>query len=326
MYISPNQTRGELMNLIVPTLITLNTFAAAAAMPLTEARAKIEKSYHPEISYSILESEWSLYGCKIQKIQISGKDPVTSNMRNVNVSLYKPHNGSNGLAVMILPPTGGVNILDRGYANELCSQGVTAAIVSSWAHQDETSLDFEMHNNGALRALAAARHVVEFLDSSDYESIGILGTSIGAVAGTLVLGFEPRVTAAALIAGGAHFTDIITTSDESGAANLRKARMKKFGYRDLEEYSQAVKKNVWVEPANFIMSLKDIKSLVISADNDSTVLSEYQLELVSLLQTENHIHRSGNHLQVIKDSFCYNRNDITGFFMTALGGENEIAR
>jgi hypothetical protein len=314
------------MRLIIPSLIALNTVTAVADISPIEARTKIEESYHPEISYNILESDWSLYGCKIQKIQISGKDPVTSETRDVNVSLYKPRKGSNGSVVMILPPTGGVNILDRGYANELCSLGITAAIVSSWRYQDETSLDFEMHNNGALRALAAARHVVEFLDSSEYKSIGVLGTSIGAVAGTLVLGFESRVTAAALIAGSANFTDIITTSDEKGAAQLRQARMKKFGYRNLEEYSQAVKKNVWVEPESFITSVEEIKSLVISADNDSTVLSEYQLELAELLQTDNHIHRSGNHLQVIKDSFCYNRNEITDFFVKALGGKNEITQ
>ena len=306
------------MKLLLPSLMALNAIASTAEPSLAEARARIEKSYSPKISYSILDSEWSLYGCKIQKIQLNAKDPITSKIRHVDISLYKPRKGHNGSAVIVLPPTGGVNILDRGYANALCSQGITAAIVSGWSHQNEIDLNFDMHNRAALRALAAVRHTVELLDLFQYNSIGILGTSIGAVTSTLVLGFEPRVTAAALIAGGAHFTDIIATSDESGASKLRAARMKKFGYKNIEEYSQAVKKNVWIEPAQFITSSVNIDSLIISADKDSTVLSKYQLQLAKLLQTKNHIHRPGNHFQVIKDSFFYNKSDIVNFFKKSL--------
>ncbi len=305
------------MNFLVSLFMTMNAVGASSPQSTLEAKVTIEESYYPDITYKSERDGWSLFGCRVEKVRLTGKDPVTFEDRHVDLSFYQSRNNSKERAVIILPPTGGVNILDRGYANEICSSGMTAVVVSGWAHQNETSLDYKMHNYGALRALAATRHTVEFLFQKNYKSIGLLGTSIGAVTGSLALGFESRISSAVLIAGGAHFTDIIVTSDESGATKLRERRMKAFGYESLDEYAEAVKSHVWVEPKNFLSASDDRETLVISADQDTTVLSEYQYALADLLQAD-HMRKQGDHLEVIKSSFWQNRSDIAGFFQESL--------
>ncbi|MCB0407781.1 MAG: hypothetical protein KDD34_06220, partial [Bdellovibrionales bacterium] len=144
-----------------------------------------------------------------------------------------------------------------------------------------------------------------------------------AIAGTLALGFEPNITAATFIVGGSQFTDIIATSDESGAVRLREERMKAFKYKNLDEYKSAVKKNVWVEPAQFITPRESLKSFVISASADTTVLTKYQLDLVKQLHADKHIHLLGDHIQVVKNTFWNHRQKIVNYFKKNLEVKNE---
>jgi hypothetical protein len=313
-------TGGNQMNL--PTTFFLAAMAPMItnATPSAALVSEIERTYNSKIESQVIDSERSLFGCLIEKYQIIGHDPVTQKKRDVSVSMYRAGRvREKQNVVIILPPTGGVNILDRAYANELCSSGISVALISGWEHQNESSLDFSMHTNGALRALAAARHVIEFLQTEYPTSIGILGTSIGAIAGTLVMGFDTRVSSGVFIVGSARFADVIAESDETGASSLRLKRMKALGLNTVEEYRQAVRKAVVIEPSSFIGYTGKKRALVLSADADTTVASQYQFELADLLQAETHIRLRGNHLQGIKDSFWLHRKDILNFFLKAQG-------
>lgn len=286
-----------------------------SATPHTELLQNIQSSYNPAIEFYRTDTSRSLYGCRIEDFQIVGMDPVNQQKRKVNVSIYRSAGPGKKKMVVILPPTGGVNILDRGYANEMCSLGLTVALVSGWDHQGERSLDFNMHNNGALRALVATRHVIEFLQTEAPDSVGILGTSIGAVAGVLVMAFEPRVSSAALIVGSARFADIVADSDEAGTSSLRQQRMSHLGLHSREQYRDAVRASIKIDPALFMNQITKRPVLVVSADADTTVPSQHQYEMANWLQAEKHLQLRGDHRQVIKDSFFRYRKDIVGFFL-----------
>lgn len=295
------------------TLLSLPTLAFSNP----KLRQDIEQTYNPHIESRLQNADWSFYGCRIQNIEIRGQDPISFETRKINISLYEAHpkhRGNSERAVILLPPTGGVNVLDRGYANELCSSGITVALVSGWDHQNDVSLDINMHNRGAFRALAATRHVVEFLTSRNIHSIGVLGTSIGAITGALALGYEPRIKTAALIVGSARFADVITETSEQGAAKLRQERMKHYGFKNLEEYRAAVRGTIKIEPAYFMDEAKSKSTLLLTGDADITVPTNYQLEMVEALKPQNHIVLRGNHYQAIKSSFFWHRAEIVKFF------------
>ncbi len=307
------------MKFFILYMITFMALEVFSSSSIEKDKEKIESSYHPQIKYKTIETGFSFSYCQFQKIEITGKDPISFKERKININMYHSIRNVNKKAVIVLPPTGGVNVLDRGYANELCKNDITAAVISDWDYQNEMSLNFDMHNKGALRALAATRHAVELLNSLNYHSIGLLGTSIGAVTGTLAIGFETRISAVALIVGGASFADIVANSDEKGALKLRKERMNLYKLKNLSEYATAARANIWVNPAAYLNHLSaDIEALIITADSDTTVLTKYQLDLLKIFTSPKQIPLSGGHRKAILDSFIYKRKEIVQFFRDSL--------
>lgn len=276
--------------------------------------------------YSKIEyrkSGYSFYGCKYQTLQIFGIDPINNQERSTYVDLYLRDDIElsldkkikfTGPFVILVPPTGGVNILDRGYANELCSQNISVALVKNWDFQDEISLDFNMHNNGALRAISAIHQVNNFLIDHSASSIGIMGTSVGAISSSLSMAFENNIKAAVFIAGAVDFPNIIARSDEQGANSIREKRMQNLDLKSQEEYQSQVQKNVWINPKDFIQTWKHKPSFVILAEKDTTVPTDLQLEFAKELDNKNLLSIRKNHVDAIKESFFWHRKAVVEFF------------
>lgn len=302
------------MSVLFSALLSMSPVLAASA---TVASTLPSIYYDSSIEAHSKPSGWSLYGCQTEEIEIYGLDPILKSPRKLSVIFYKSLVVDSKKVVILLPPTGGLNILDRGYANELCSHGISVAVLEGWDHQLDTSMDFSMHDHGALRYVSAIRHTVEFLASSKLHSIGLLGTSIGAIGGALGFGLEERISAATFIVGSARFADVVALSDEKGAALLREKRMKLYSLSTIEQYQELVRKNITFEPSLFLKPTVGRNTLVISADNDTTVPSEYQYELASLLKSQV-ISLEGNHLDVIKHTFWNETTAVVDFFNSNL--------
>jgi pimeloyl-ACP methyl ester carboxylesterase len=301
------------------SLADLGTAQATASMPSLEISPQAQWT-----GSRLVQTQRSLFRCQIEDLVVTGIDPIQLVERDIEISIYlakrprAPHS-----AVLVLPPTGGVNILDRGYANELCSRGLNAVIIRQWAHDDEISLDLSMHDNGALRSLIAVRHVMQYLNTRDINRFGLLGTSIGAMTSALVLGFHPEISASVLIVGSARFADVIASSDETAAAEVRRLRMQKLGLSSLERYRDVIRGAVQLEPARFLRGLASERPfapgahLVVTADSDSTVPTEYQHELAQLLSADR-LDLEGDHGAVIRDAFIWSRRKLVEHLMRQL--------
>lgn len=289
---------------------------AAKASP-ESLRQEIEATYDPRIKIKSLSSSTSFFGCKLEDVEIYGQDPITSAPRKIAVSLYKTIPPSRKF-VLLLPPTGGTNILDRGYANELCQGGLNVALVHSWDHQNDIGLDIEGHNKAGLRALTAVRHTLEYLAGLQPSSIGFLGTSIGAITGVLAAGYESRLSATALIVGSARFADVIAETQEQGAQVLRQKRFQEFKYKNTEEYRQDLLSKIRIDPRFYVSALKKKPVLLVTSDKDITVPTAYQNELVEALEPQVHLALRGNHTQAILASYVFHRQALTGFFLKNL--------
>ena len=90
--------------------------------------------------------------------------------------------------------------------------------------------------------------------------------------------------------------------------------MKAFGYKNLEEYRQAVKSVIHIEPVDFMETAQNKTTLLITADADITVPTAYQLELLDILKPKIHLTLKGNHFDAIKSSFFRHRADVVAFF------------
>lgn len=288
----------------------------AQAVPSAEVLRMIEESYNPSMKIRETSAGYSLSGCRLSELELAVEDPVTRGPGWVRARIYQA-SGSAPRSIILLPPTGGENLMDKGYANALCSAGFRVILLREWAHDTEALLDLGMHDRNALRALAAVRHVLDYLRPAANEPVGILGTSVGALTSSLALQFDPRLKAAVLIVGGVGMPEIIAKTTEQGAAKLRAERMRHFGFRSPEEYLAALERNVKIEPADFAGHSGAKKILAVVGKRDVTVPTHLQRELVRRFGAQA-IEHEGDHMATILWAFWNQCARFTSFFREAL--------
>jgi hypothetical protein len=296
-------------------MLTLQT-PSASALPPAAALARLEESFAPAMTATQAAAGRSLTLCPLTDLELAVEDPVTRSPGRVRARVYEPLRQADrglGRTVLVLPPTGGENVLDQGYANTLCANGFRAVIVQSWFRQTEARLDMGMHDEGAVRALSAIRHVLDWLDPSRPTQVGILGTSVGALSSALALGFDARLGSAVLIVGGVGMPEIIAATTEKGGAALREARMKAFGLETQADYLAALRERVTIDPADFAGFSGRKNVLAFVGTNDLTVPTANQRRLVKDFAAESDEY-AGDHTQTILHTFAWKRGKIVEFF------------
>jgi len=290
--------------------------SAAHAQPSPEVLARLKNSFEPGFKVTRSDAGQSDSSCPLTDVKLLVTDPVTKKPGFVQARIYAPTQPSDR-TVILLPPTGGENVLDRGYSDSLCSAGFKVVLLQTWFKQTESTLDMGMHDNGAVRSLSAIRHVLDYLKPSRATQVVILGTSVGALSSSLALGFDARLNAAVLIVGGVGVAEIIAASTEQGAAKLRRSRMKAFGFKSYSEYLSAMRKKVLIEPADFVNYSGQKTVLAFVGGNDVTVPTKHQLDLVRAFGAEADEY-PGDHLQTIIHTAIFKKSKITDFFQKNL--------
>lgn len=213
--------------------------------------------------------------------------------------------------ILIMPPTGGTNYIDKRYAKNFCGAGFDVYILNSWSGMDDSSIDLELHQRAYIRAQKAVSFVLKQVSSP---FIGMLGTSLGGLHAAVSASFQPRISALFIIVAGAPITEVITTSDEKEMQDLFAARQKKYGFKDRNENRRALEKVFTMEP----MGLGDgYKNKVIGmsvATADSTVPTLNQEKLAAYLKPKKIITLSSSHFWGIVKTWLFHSDEILVFF------------
>lgn len=295
--------------------------APAFATPTAEVLARLNAGYNPVIRFAEFPPAYH-WGCNLKAVRIYGQDPLTFQEREIQANVYVPRNRtapeSEMRTILLVPPTGGENALDRLYALHFCNDGFRVLILQRWAGDRDTDLDPSMHDRGTILSQAAVRHAVTYLNPARPSLLGILGTSVGALIASISLGLDERISAGVLIVGGVGIADIIAHSDETTLTQLRNARKEHFHFADDAEYREALAKAVLIDPADFVGLYGDKKVRLMLAEDDTTVPTLNQKAMLSLLpQAESHWF-PGDHVDVIKEVALWHKSDLSDFFSKAL--------
>lgn len=301
----------EFSTMMVFLSLVLPFFALAAPSP--ELVRIVRGSLHPGISVSLPRGPAG--DCGALYVDILGRDPVTNQPRHVHATVYTPERGFRG-TVLELPPTGGKNPLDQGYAHSLCNRGLRAAILESFDFDESFSPDFAGYDRTALRTLAAAEHLLEYLKPSG--KVGILGTSLGAIQAAFVLGYDARITTAAFVAGGDGLPEILANSDEHRVRRVREQQMQEHGFRTVDEYRHALERAIHIEPSTFadFSGHKDVQFYV--ATRDTTVPTDNQHKLVEAFHGRDVTEVDGNHVEAVLRTYMQYSGRIVSFFAEKL--------
>lgn len=241
--------------------------------------------------------------------------PITLSESNFKVQLSFYPRDNNPQHIIIMPPTGGVNLLDRSWARNLCAAGFNAHIVEHWTGDDEYALDFGIHQRFYERTQKAIGMVLNHLSKAQF--IGILGTSIGGVHAGMTMGLHPRIDAAFVIAGGADMPTMIANSDQDLMVETWKKRKQQFNLPDKASYIKLLHENIKYDALKLPRNFEGKKLGMVISKDDSTVPYENQVKLRELWKPQTVINYSLNHFWTIVFSWLWDTNEVIDFFIAS---------
>ncbi len=214
--------------------------------------------------------------------------------------------------IIILPPTGGTNMIDRSYARLLCASGFNVYILDKYTGFDEYNLDLEIHHRFYGRAQRAVDLIVK--DIPDTQQLSILGTSVGAIHAAISVGRIKRIKNALIIAGGADITGIIVDSDQDVMRVAREKRNKMFGFKTRDDYYNELKKHIELDPLNYEKVFPSKKISMVIAENDTTVPGKNQKLLEGIAKPARTLKMSDDHFWSIVKTWLFHKDFVVKSF------------
>ena len=214
-------------------------------------------------------------------------------------------------SLLIIPPTGGANVVDRSYAKMFCKAGYEVFILMGWKDQDEQSIDMTLHQRFYERSEKAISLVLAEIKSGQ---IGLLGTSVGALHAAVAASLQDRINAVFIITGGAPLADIIVNSDQGAMEDLANKRRRAFGFKNKKEYLAALVPEIKLEPMKLGDGFQKKKLGAVIALNDTKVPTEMQKNLVAFWNPQLVIEKDSGHFWTIVSTWLFNSDEILEFF------------
>lgn len=214
--------------------------------------------------------------------------------------------------VLIVPPTGGTNYIDRSYAKNLSDKGHHVYVLSHWTGDNEYNPELEIHTRFYARSFKAIGVVLKQIPKN--ASVGILGTSVGGLHAAIAASRYPEITKAFVITGGAHIPSIIANSDQKAMDDVWKKRKKIYKFKDKSEYIDALSKIIELEPLNRLTMDTPKKFGMVISHKDTTVPTLNQNKLKNLWKPEKVLYKDYDHFWTIVLTWMWDADFIVDFF------------
>lgn len=214
--------------------------------------------------------------------------------------------------VLIIPPTGGTNVIDRSYARNLCKEGIQTYVLSHWTQDDEYKLELSIHTRFYARAYRAIGLVMKNLPKG--KEIGLIGTSVGGLHAAIAASRYPDVTRAFIITGGAHIPSIIANSNQEAMKTAWEKRRTLFNFQSKSQYIEALEKVIELEPLNRLAISTPKKFGMVISSEDKTVPTINQERLKALWKPEKILYDNSDHFWTIVKTWLFHADEIYDFF------------
>lgn len=239
------------------------------------------------------------------------KDPADPGFR-VQYELYAADDSGSPPWVVLLPPTGGANFLDRRYARKLRDQGASVMLVTDWTGLTEEPKDLGIHNRG----LALSLRAFDLLRArAGGARLRLFGTSLGGLfAATMAYHRPDGVERLVLVVTGGPLSRVVATSKLSNLVQLKKDRRAQLGFADDEAYRKILADKI---PLDFIADkpyeVAPEKVLMVIAKSDESVPTVTQETLWEKLGKPRRLDVDGGHFFTIIGSYLWRASELTEF-------------
>ncbi len=213
--------------------------------------------------------------------------------------------------LIILPPTGRTNYIDKKYAEQFCQAGYDVYITDKWSNDTETVIDLEIHEHFYGQAQKAVSAVIENIKSP---FIGILGTSVGGLHASVSASVQDKVNAVFVITAGISIAEVIVTSDQEAMVGLKRDRKSRYGFKDEKENIDAIQKVFTLEPEKLPKKFESKDLGIAVAMQDNTVPTATQLKLKEFWKPKKILAYSSNHFWGIVKTWLLDSDQVLEFF------------
>ena len=213
-------------------------------------------------------------------------------------------------SIIIMPPTGGTNLIDKSYAKIFAKNCFNAYIINSWTLKEFDINDMKMHDYFYRTGLKSIQMLVDHIGE---ESINLLGTSVGALHTAIAVGKISQIKRAFTIVGGGDITKIVVQSSQKAMMKLKKERYKKYQFKNDQEYINKLSGFIPYKPLELNIQNKKL-GMVISI-NDPVVPNSLQVELADYWQPETLIKSKSGHKATVLKTWIFHSKKILNFFL-----------
>lgn len=212
--------------------------------------------------------------------------PLAGNETNKTLTLesYLPRSKGPFAVVLVLPVSAGGYSLERYLAGHLAQNGLAALIL----HRDRglQPVCGEEINVLLRQSVVDCRHVLDWIETQpqfDPTRIGVLGTSMGAIRGSLLMAADERVQAAVLALGGSGLSYILAHSTDGawrggGISRRREMYLKEHGMT-LAEFRRRLADAISWDPARLASPVDPRRVRLVLGACDTVVPFRTGLEL-----------------------------------------------
>lgn len=254
------------------------------ATPLSDIlHTEIARTRHaPMLASEHMKESHGRYSIDDITLSFSLSDGLHEN--TLRFEYYVPYRSDRAPVVIILPVSGGGYVLERYFARNLAEAGY--AVLIAYRERGAKPTDGEEANRLLLESVLRNQRIIDWVETRpelDADRIGVLGTSMGAIKGALLLGTDTRIKAAVLGLGGSDVPYILAHSTEGawrggGITRDREAYMRRYRVTRAE-FEQELRETIVWDPARLAPSVDSEKVLLILALCDTVVPFRKGLEL-----------------------------------------------
>ncbi len=214
-------------------------------------------------------------------------------------------------AIIILPPTGGMNILDRLYGESFFRAGFDVYILTEWTQFDEFALDLDIHQRHYTRVQKAIGMLINEVKAP---WTGIMGTSVGGLHASIAMSTHDELKAAVVITGGIRVPEVIVNSDQEAMRFAKKKRYEMYNFKNDDQYLDDLSKAFHLDPTQLAKKFTGKKLGVVFSTKDTTVPYENQKKLQELWNAKVIDTFDHNHFYTIVRMGLLGRDEVVGFF------------
>lgn len=249
----------------------------------------------------------SLFGSgHCQPIQNS----VTEFDFTVKILSYLPSKPSDK-TLFIFPPTGGTNSIDKSYASQFCKKGYQVQILDGWTKDQETEIDFEIHQSFYSKAQKA---IGLALSQSKTKFNGLIGTSVGGLHASISASLQDRLDAVFVITAGTPIAEVVVYSAQEAMQGLNKRRKEKFQTTSDADQVARIGQAFQLEPTTLTQGFKSKDLGVSIATQDTVVPIEQQNKLKELWKPKKEIYIHNDHFWGIVKTWLFHSDELLEFF------------